>query len=348
MVEASTKSTIDSVEDLENLLSEPTDAVIKTMAALDGDLVILGVGGKMGPTLARMAKRASDLAGVKRRIIGVSRFSAPSGLEQRLNAWGIETHHCDLLDAQAYAQLPDAANVVYMAGLKFGCTGNESLTWAMNAFVPGLVATRYRGSRFAIFSTGNVYGLSPVSHGGALETDPVRPQGEYALSCLGRERVFEHFSRINHTRMSILRLNYAVEMRYGVLLDVARLVFDGRPVSLQMGHFNAIWQADASAMSLQSLTHASSPPLVVNITGPEVLSVIRVAQQLGELWHKPVHINGAESSDALLSNAQKAFHLFGYPRVSIDQVLAWLADWVARGGESLGKPTHFESRSGDF
>jgi len=348
MVEAPQKSTIGSVEELENLLSEPTEAVIQTMAALDGDVVILGVGGKMGPTLARMAKRAFDLAGVKRRVVGVSRFSTSSGLEQRLNAWGIETHRCDLLDAQAYGQLPDAANVVYMAGLKFGSAGNEPLTWAMNAFVPGLVAARYRDSRFAIFSTGNVYGLSPVRRGGALETDPVRPQGEYALSCLGRERIFEHFSRVNATRMSILRLNYAVEMRYGVLLDVAQMVFDGRPVSLQMSHFNAIWQADASAMSLQALAHASSPPFVVNITGPEVLSVVQVARQLSELWHKPVRFEGVESDDALLSNAREAFQLFGFPKVSIGQVLSWLADWVARGGETLEKPTHFESRSGDF
>ena len=209
-------------------------------------------------------------------------------------------------------------------------------------------AARYRDSRFAIFSTGNVYGLSPVNQGGALETDPVRPQGEYALSCLGRERIFEHFSRVNRTRMSILRLNYAVEMRYGVLLDLVQLVFDGRPVSLQMGHFNAIWQADASAMSLQALAHASSPPFVVNITGTEVLSVVQIARQLGELWHKPVRFEGAESDDALLSNARLAFKLFGSPNVSIDQVLRWLADWVARGGETLKKPTHFESRSGDF
>ena len=348
MVESPQKSTIESVEDLENLLSEPSEDVIKTMVALDGDLVILGVGGKMGPSLARMAKRASDIAGVKRRIVGVSRFSAPSGLEQRLNAWGIETHHCDLLEVQAYAQLPDAANVVYMAGLKFGSVGKESLTWAMNAFVPGLVAARYRDSRFAIFSTGNVYGLSPVSHGGSLETDPLRPLGEYALSCLGRERVFEHFSRVNHTRMSILRLNYAVEMRYGVLLDVAKMVFSGRPVSLQMSHFNAIWQADASAMSLQALAHASSPPFVVNISGPEVLSIAQVALQLGELLHKPVSFEGVESDDALLNNARQAFQLFGYPKTSISQLFPWLANWVARGGETLEKPTHFESRSGDF
>lgn len=348
MIEAPQKNTIDSVEDLENLLSEPTEGVIETMAALEGDLVILGVGGKMGPTLARMAKRASDLAGVKRRVIGVSRFSVPSGLEKRLNDWDIETHHCDLLDVRAYAQLPDAAIVIYMAGLKFGSTGKESLTWAMNAFVPGLVAERYRDSRFAVFSTGNVYGLSPVSHGGSLETDAMCPQGEYALSCLGRERVFEHFSRTNHTRMSILRLNYAVEMRYGVLLDVAQMVFAGRPVSLQMGHFNAIWQADASAMSLQALAHASSPPFVLNITGPEVLSIAQVALRLGELLHKPVRFEGTESADALLNNALGAFQLFGYPRVNIGQVLPWLADWVARGGETLEKPTHFESRSGDF
>ena len=348
LIEMSEQSAIENVEDLESVLSEPTESVIQTMRALEGDFVILGVGGKMGPTLARMVKRASDLAGIKRRVIGISRFSNSSVLEERLNSWGVETHRCDLLDAHSYPQLPDAANVIYMAGMKFGSTGNESLTWAMNVFVPGLVAARYRGSRLAIFSTGNVYGLAPVSSGGSLECDPLHPVGEYAISCLGRERIFEHFSKTNHTKMTILRLNYAVEMRYGVLLDIAQKVFSGQAVPLQMGHFNAIWQADASAMTLQALSHSSTPPLVINITGPEVLSLAWIAGQFGELFHKQVLFEGAESNDALLNNAGKAFQLFGSPRVSIDRVLHWTAGWVKRGGETLEKPTHFESRSGDF
>jgi nucleoside-diphosphate-sugar epimerase len=339
---------IRNVDELEETLSEPTEATIQAMNALEGDLVILGVGGKMGPTLARMAKRASERAGVKRRIIGVSRFSGSSNLEDKLQSWGIETHHCDLLDSSLYGQLPEAANVVFMAGMKFGSTGQEALTWAMNAFVPGLVCQRYRNSRMAVFSTGNVYGLSPVERGGSLESDPLNPVGEYALSCLGRERIFEHFSRAHQIKLSILRLNYAVELRYGVLLDVAQKVFSNQAIPLQMGHMNAIWQADASAMSLQSLSYAATPPFVINITGPELLSVARIAEQFGDLFQKPVRFEGAESKDALLNNAQKAFQLFGRPQVSIGQMLPWIAGWVERGGETLDKPTHFENRSGNF
>lgn len=342
------KRTIRNIEELEDILSEPTKAVIHAMGALKGDLVILGVGGKMGPTLARMAKRASDLAGVTRRVIGVSRFSASSRLEERLHSWGVETHRADLLDAKSYALMPDAPNLVFMAGMKFGSTGQESLTWAMNAFVPGLVSERYRNSRIAIFSTGNVYGLSPVSRGGSLEDDLLHPVGEYALSCLGRERIFEHFSRTHQTQMSILRLNYAVELRYGVLLDIAQRVITGQVVPLEMGHLNTIWQADAASMSLQALNYASSPPFVINIAGPELLSVARIAGQFGELFQKPVRFEGTESEDALLNNAGRAFQHFGYPQVGIDQMMFWIADWVARGGETLEKPTHFENRRGDF
>jgi hypothetical protein len=342
------KRSIRNVDELENILSQPTEAVVHAMGALQGDLVILGIGGKMGPTLARMAKKASDLAGVTRRVIGVSRFSASSNLEEQLHSWGVETHRADLLDAKSYAQMPDAPNLVFMAGMKFGSTGQESLTWAMNTFVPGLVSQRYRDSRIAAFSTGNVYGLSPVSKGGSCEEDPLHPVGEYALSCLGRERIFEHFSRTNQTRMSILRLNYAVELRYGVLLDIAQKVFSGQAIPLEMGHLNAIWQADAASMSLQALNYASSPPFVINIAGPELLSVARIAAQFGELFQKPVQFQGAESAEALLNNAQKAFQHFGHPQVGIDQMISWIADWVARGGETLEKPTHFENRSGNF
>jgi nucleoside-diphosphate-sugar epimerase len=318
------------------------------MGELTGDVVVLGVGGKMGPTLARMAKRASELAGVNRRVIGVSRFSASSVLRQRLHSWGIETHQCDLLDRDSYAQLPDATNIVFMAGMKFGATGQEPLTWAMNAFVPGLVSERYRTSRVAVFSTGNIYGLSPVSRGGSVENDPLRPQGEYALSCLGRERIFEYFSRTYQIEMAILRLNYAVELRYGVLLDIAQKVFSERIISLQMGHLNAIWQRDAAVMSLQALSYASTPPFVINIAGPDTLSVRWIAEQFADRFNKQPRFEDAESGDALLSNARKAFELLGKPQTGIGQMLSWIADWVARSGETLDKPTHFENRSGDF
>jgi nucleoside-diphosphate-sugar epimerase len=338
---------IKNLEELESLLSEPTEATVRSLAALKGDLVVLGVGGKMGPTLARMAKKAFDLAGVSGRVIGVSRFS-DSRLPKMLQSYGIETHACDLLDPRACAQLPDAPNVMYMAGMKFGSTGQESLTWAMNALLPAYVSERYRGSRIAAFSTGNVYGLSSIALGGSLESDAVQPVGEYAMSCLARERVFEHFSRTQATPVSIIRLNYATELRYGVLLDIAHRVLSGKAVPLAMGHLNAIWQADASAMSLQSLSHASTPPFVINIAGPELLSVRRIATYFGERLGKEVRFEGVESGDAILSNAQKAFHLFGYPHISVNQMMDWIAAWAERGGENLAKPTHFENRAGNF
>jgi nucleoside-diphosphate-sugar epimerase len=344
---ASEKTSVRDVTELEAILSDPTDRVIQALGALDGDIVVLGVGGKMGPTLARMAKRAFQIAGINRRVIGVSRFSS-SALERSLQACGIETVACDLLDRKSLAELPEAANVVYMAGMKFGSTGQESLTWAMNCFLPGLVSERYRRSRIAVFSTGNVYGLSPVFKGGSREEEILNPLGEYAMSCVGRERIVEHFSRANNTEMTILRLNYAAELRYGVLLDIAQRVNTGQKVPLAMGHLNAIWQADASAMSLQSLSYTSTPPKVINIAGPELLSVRQVAKEFGALLNKPVDFEGVESSDALLSNGQESYRLFGRPRISVEQMMIWIADWVRRDGTTLAKPTHFEERSGRF
>lgn len=338
---------IKNTEELEEVLSRPTPGVVETMKALEGDVIVLGVGGKMGPTLARMAKRASEQAGVRRKIIGVSRFSTPR-LAERLQSWGIETHSCDLLDRQGLGRLPDVPNVVFMAGMKFGTTGQESRTWAMNSFLPGLVSERYARSRIAVFSTGNVYGLTPLKAGGALEEDSVHPAGEYAMSCLGRERIFEHFSRTQGTPMSFLRLCYAVELRYGVLTDIARQVYGGETIQLGMGYVNAIWQRDANAMSLQSLQRASVPPLVVNITGPRPYSVRKVAEEFGVLFGKQAHFEGSEAEDALLANAQKALRLFGEPSTESGEMFRWIADWVARGGEAWSKPTHYDNRAGDF
>jgi nucleoside-diphosphate-sugar epimerase len=344
---SSEKTSIRDVVELDDLLSKPTDATVLSLGQLEGDIIVLGVAGKMGPTLARMAKRASEEACVKRRLIGVSRFSSPV-LELQLREWGIETVGCDLLDRKSLAALPEAANVVYMAGMKFGSTGQESLTWAMNSYLPGLVSERYCKSRIAVFSTGNVYGLVPVSQGGSREEDPLNPVGEYAMSCVGRERIFEHFSRANQIPMTILRLNYATELRYGVLVDIAQRVHAGEAVAVTMGYLNAIWQGDACAMALQSLRHASVPPLVLNIAGPELLSVREVAQQFAEKLGKPVRFDGAEASDALLSNVQRAHQLFGSPRVSAAQMMTWIADWLSRRGVTLAKLTHFEDRAGRF
>jgi nucleoside-diphosphate-sugar epimerase len=340
--------TVQTVEQLELMLSEPTEQVVEAIAKLDGDLLILGVAGKMGPTLARMARRAYEMAGVKnRRVIGVARFSKPQE-QQKLESWGIETIRCDLLDETALRNLPQVPNVVYMAGMKFGSTGQEPLTWAMNTFLPGMVCQHYAKSRIAAFSTGNVYGLAPMSHGGSLESDGLNPTGDYAVSCLGRERMFEHFSLANKTPVSILRLNYACELRYGVLVDLAQKVWGKMPIDLATGNFNVIWQADANAQALASLGHASSPAWVLNIAGPELMSVRRVCQQLGQLMDRQVSFTGTEACESLLSNGQMGHRLFGYPRISVDQMIRWAAQWVKSGGTTLGKPTHFEARDGKF
>ncbi|HWY43174.1 MAG TPA: NAD-dependent epimerase/dehydratase family protein [Candidatus Sulfotelmatobacter sp.] len=341
------EKSICDVAELDAFLSEPHERTLRSLATLSGDILVLGVGGKMGPTLARMAKRASDAAGISRRVIGVARFSAPN-LEKQLNSWGVETIRCDLLDRNSLPALPDAPNIVYMAGMKFGSTGQESLTWAMNSYLPGLVCERFCKSRIAAFSTGNVYGLSPVSQAGSRETDSPNPVGEYAMSCLGRERMFEHFSRTLSIPVSIIRLNYATELRYGVLVDIAQRVFSGKPVAISMGYLNAIWQGDANAMSLQSLAHAASPPFVINIAGPELLSVRKISQEFADRFQKPVQFEGVEAPDALLSNSQESLQHFGPPRISLKQMLDWIADWTIRGGETLAKPTHFEDRAGRF
>jgi nucleoside-diphosphate-sugar epimerase len=338
---------IENTEQLEELLSEPTDPAAEALAQLEGDLILLGVAGKMGPTLARMARRASDRAGVRRRIIGVARFSE-ARLETRIQAQGIETIRCDLLDPEQLARLPDVPNVVFMTGMKFGSTGQESQTWAMNCWLPGIVCQKYRRSRIVAFSTGNVYGLIPVTRGGSVETDSLEPVGDYAMSCLGRERIFEHFSRAYQIPATLLRLNYATEMRYGVLVDLAQRVREGRPVDLSMGYLNAIWQADANAMALASFGRVSTPPFVVNVAGPELLSVRSIAEQFGRLFGLPVSFQGTENADALLSNGQMGHRLFGPQRVSAEQMVHWIADWIGRGGETLGKPTHFEVRDGKF
>jgi nucleoside-diphosphate-sugar epimerase len=332
--------------ELEDHLSEPTPAVVETMARLQGDLILLGVAGKMGPSLARMAKRASEEAGVRRRVLGVSRFS--SGGEAELEAHGVEAVRCDLLDADAVERLPDAANVVYLAGRKFGSTGDEAATWAMNSFLPGVVCRRYRTSRLVAFSTGNVYGLTPVAGPGSREGDGLQPVGEYAMSCLGRERVFEYFSRTFRIPTVLVRLNYACDLRYGVLVDLAQRVWREEHVDLGMGYFNTIWQGDANAMTLRSFDHVASPPWLVNLTGPERLSVRSVAEQFGRRFGKAVVFTGSEADMALLSDARSGIERLGPLRVEAERLIAWVADWVARGGRSLDKPTHFESRDGRF
>jgi nucleoside-diphosphate-sugar epimerase len=339
-------ASIETEVQLEDLLSQPTQPSIEMFARLPGDIIVLGASGKMGKSLARMAKRASDLAGSSRRVVGVARFA--DGGREELESHGIETIACDLLNEEHISRLPDAPHVVFMAGRKFGSTGDEPTTWAMNAWLPTLVCRRFRSSRIVAFSTGNVYGLTPVGDGGSRETDVPQPVGEYAMSCLGRERLFEFFSRSLEIPTAIIRLNYACDLRYGVLVDLAQQIERGQPIDLAMGHFNTIWQGDANAMALAAFEHVSNPPWVVNVTGPELLSVRSVGERLGELLGKPVQFVGSESPTALLSDASRAIEHLGRPEVSADRLIEWVAAWIRRGGRTLDKPTHFESRSGEF
>ncbi|WP_231612457.1 NAD-dependent epimerase/dehydratase family protein [Novipirellula galeiformis] len=335
------------ITQLEELISRPTDAVISTMLHLSGDIIVLGAGGKIGPSIARMAKRASDQAETPRRIIAISRFS-DSASRKRLEEFGVETVQADLLDTEKLADLPDAENILYLAGHKFGVSDDPSLTWAMNSFLPGTVMQRYRDSRVVAYSTGCVYGLSELVRGGAVETDPLNPTDEYSMSCLGRERIVEYFSRTNGTPTSILRLNYAVEPRYGVLVDIAKMVLAEKPVDVTMGHCNVIWQGDANAMALASLANVSSPPFVVNIVGPELLSVRGIAESFGKLFDKEVRFVGTESPSCLLTNGQRCQENFGYPQVPVQTVIQWTADWIRRGEPTHNKPTGFQVRDGKY
>ena len=347
---------IADVEQLDDLLSRPTPAVVQALARAPGDILVLGVAGKMGPTLARMAKRASEAGGGRRRVIGVARFSQ-SESRLALQMHGVDTVQGDLLDRQFVASLPEAPNIIYMAGMKFGTQGNQARTWAMNAYLPALVCERFPQSRIVAFSTGNVYGLVPVTSSGSVETDPLQPCGEYAMSCLGRERIFEHFSRTNGTPTAMIRLNYAVEMRYGVLVDLAQKVYAEQVIDLAMGHVNVIWQGEANAMTpppppppppLCALPDTASPPMLLNVAGPERLCVRAVCEEFGRLLGKPVQFTGVEAADALLNNAQESYRRYGPTQVTAQQMMRWIARWISQDRPTLGKPTHFESRNGAF
>jgi len=336
-----------SEDELERLLSEPTPGVLEALRRTEGDIIVLGAGGKMGPTLARMARRALDSVRPKDRVIAVSRFSNAAAAH-RLRAAGVETSSCDLTDHDAVAKLPDAPNVIFMAGQKFGTSDAPGATWMMNAVVPSIVAERYAKSRIVAFSTGNVYPLVPVASGGAREEEPPAPVGEYAASCLARERILTWHSERARTPMAIVRLNYAVELRYGVLVDIARKVHGGEPVDVGMGYFNVIWQGDACARAIECLPHASSPPFVINVTGTQTLSTRSVADYFGNVLGRPAIIEGVEDADALLSNAGRMAEMMGEPGVSVGQMMVWIADWIQRGRPLLDKPTHFEERGGRF
>ena len=335
--------TISNIAALDDLLCRPSQALVDDLRKVDGDIMILGVAGKMGPTLAGLAKAALP----DRRIIGVARFSDAS-VKGWLRARGIETINCDLLDEAAIKALPKTANIVFMAGRKFGAEGDLSLTWAMNAHVPALVAQAFAGSRIVAFSTGCVYPFVPVNGKGANEALPPDPPGEYAQSCVGRERMFEYFSRKFATPGRLFRLNYAIDMRYGVLHDIATKILQGKPVDVSLGHVNFIWQGDASAQALRCLANCETPTSPINVSGHEILSVRDLAAKLGARLGREAIIVGAEEPTAWLTDTSQAVKLFGLPIVDTAQLIAWTADWVARSMPSLGKPTKYEVRDGRY
>ena len=337
-----------TIEDLEDELSRPTDGVLNTLREVDGDMIVLGAGGKIGPTLARMLRRGLDAIGHKhRRVMAVSRFSSASaaaGLERH----GVETIACDLLDHEAVEALPDSPNVIFMAGQKFGTSDSPELTWVLNTLVPANVAARYSKSRHVVFSTGCVYPLVPADGPGAGEDHALGPPGEYANSCVGRERVYTHFARQHATRTLLFRLCYAIDLRYGVLSDVATKVAQGQPVDVTMGAANVIWQGDANARAIQCLAHAASPPVALNITGLERVSIRWLARRFGELLGRTPIFAGNEGPTAWLWNAARSYELFGPPAVSLEEMIEATARWVRQGGQTLGKPTHFETVDGRF
>jgi nucleoside-diphosphate-sugar epimerase len=329
---------------LEDFMTQPNDLLRVDLRKAPGDIIVLGVGGKMGPTLARLAKRADPA----RRVIGVARFSE-AGLREKLQSWDIECIEADLLDRAGIEKLPRSPNVVFMAGRKFGSSGAEHLTWAMNAHVPAMVAEVFAKSRIVAFSTGCVYPYVDVTKGGATEETPaVPPPGAYANSCVAREAMFEHFSRKHDTPGRIIRLNYAIDMRYGVLHDVASKVHAGAIIDLTAGHVNVIWQGDANAMILRMLAHCTTPASPINISGPETISIRWLAEEFGRLFGKTPQFTGREAADGWLVNTSKARKLLGEPPVPLERMIRWTADWIARGARSLGKETHYDTRDGSF
>ena len=334
-------------EKLDSLLTEPTPALVEDIKKIKGDIMVLGAGGKMGPTLCLLAKKAIELAGIEKRVIAVSRFTDPIATEL-LHKNNVETISCDLLDKEKLYALPEVENVIYMAGRKFGTDGSEWLTWAMNSTLPAFVADKFKKSNIVVFSSGNIYPIVPLSSGGCKETDKVGPVGEYTMSCLARERAFEYAANQYGTNVFIYRLNFAVDLRNGVLYDMADRIMKGEPISITTPCLNCIWQGSANEIAIRGLLHASSPMKIMNVTGPETVSIKKAAIELGKYLDKEPIFEGEEGTDAYLNDASQAMEIFGYPEISIKTLIRWQAEWILDGGRSLGKPTHFEERKGSY
>ncbi|UUO04382.1 NAD-dependent epimerase/dehydratase family protein [Blastopirellula sp. J2-11] len=339
--------TIENEPQLNEVLTRPSPELVEMMRGLDGNLLILGAGGKMGPTLALRAQRAIEAAQSQASIVAASRFSDPASREM-LQAAGIRTECVDLLDRDSMARLPDAQNIIYLVGCKFGTSSNPAQTWAINTLVPGHAIERYPDARVVALSTGNVYPLMPVSGKGAAESQPIGPIGEYANAAVARERMFEYWSRQTGAAITQIRLNYATDIRYGVLTDIAIQVAADQPIDVTQGYLNCIWQGDANDAILRSLALAESPPRIMNLTGPEQVSVRSAAETFGRLLNRPVRITGSEAPNALLSDAAQYCRVLGPPLVSIDTIIRWTAHWIQMNGRLLNKPTHFEVRDGAF
>lgn len=336
-----------TIKELDDFMCKPSERLIEDIKKIHGDIMVLGAGGKMGPTLCKLAANAVREAALDKKIYAVSRFTDQVHIDDLLS-YGIEVIKADLLESDQLEALPDISNIIYMAGRKFGTSEDQSLTWAMNAYLPGKVAEKFRNSNIVVFSTGNVYPFVKVKDKGCLETDPVGPVGIYAQSCLGRENVFRYFSNKYKTPMLFFRLNYAIDLRYGVLLEVAKAVYNQEPLDITSSHANIIWQGDANESAIRCLLHCKSPVEILNVTGKEMIRLKTVAEKFGQSFGREPVFVGTESDECLLSNASKSIEWFGENLVTVDEMIDMVSDWVKNGGETIDKPTHFQERKGNF
>ncbi|MBR2021331.1 MAG: NAD(P)-dependent oxidoreductase [Clostridia bacterium] len=334
-------------EKLNEMSTTPSDVLVEDIKKIDGDIMILGAGGKMGYNLCVLAKNAVKKAGVNKRVIAVSRFSDEYARNYLVNE-GVEIIPCDLLDLEQLRALPDVKNIIFMAGRKFGTDGEEWRTWAVNSTLPAFVCEKFKNSNIVVFSSGNIYPIVPISSGGCTEKDKVGPIGEYPMSVLARERAFEYAANTYGTKVFIYRLNFAVDLRYGVLYDMAYNIMNGTPIRLETPVLNCIWQGSAIEYAIRALLHTESPANIMNITGPEIISIKKAAKMLGEYLGKEPVFEGQEGNDAYLNDAGCAMEVFGYPSVSANTLIRWQAEWILDGGRGLGKPTHFEERKGSY